>query len=574
MARIRNFLNKYLSKLNYGRKSPVDSEPRIGVYKEVHENPSTGSTYKSPAETAIPKRSKLKANLFIFLLTPIAFIAPDFICKLFNQHNQTALSGKFILGMAIFSLFLSFSPRIFIVLILMIFIIIEIIQFCHLFYYNSLLTSAKISLLFEEFLEVWQVAGEAISFLYLVPLIVLAPYFTLIFCLFKLEKLRFKSIFAILPSLIILLIIPYRVNQAYNGVNYYPDPADHSLRNSLYAFSNFLLNQYTPNAKANIKYQDYEIKETYSDKANIILIIGESVNPKHMSLFGYNKDTNPLLSKLKTDPNFLSLRSISGAVSTIVSLPVLLNGIYEPNNYDALEKTPANLFKLAKLHDYKTFYISAQSGALLTNIGSQYIDYLMFNSKDPILFAQHQDQALLKIIDKLEYGENNFVVLHQRNIHAPYEANYAKYPEFDFFKVNRENYQQFLTDTYDNATRYNDYLIYKMIDFFRNKFSKHTYIFFTSDHGEALGAENIYGHSFLHPEIYSIPFLAYLPENGIIKPKHLMNQEPICHYQVHNLIASIIGFEIINPNLRNNICYIQGTNLYGLNEYLEYDKSK
>jgi heptose-I-phosphate ethanolaminephosphotransferase len=284
-----------------------------------------------------------------------------------------------------------------------------------------------------------------------------------------------------------------------------------------------------------------------------------------MSLFGYKKNTNPLLSSLKNDPNFNWLPGISGGVSTTVSTALLINGIYEPNNYKALEDKKANLFKLAKQHNFKNFYISAQTGALLANLSSENIDYTIFRKKAPLLFSRYQDEALLKIIPDLDYADKNFIVINQRNAHAPYESNYQHDLKLKYFPVNDKNYQQFLIDTYDNAMLYNDYIIYGIIDFYRNKFKGPTYIFFTSDHGEGLGP--VYGHSILDRSVAQIPFMSY-----IINGKNEVFQTPICHYEVNNAVARALGFNIINPNLKPGTCYIQGTDLYGLNEYIEFKK--
>lgn len=513
----------------------------------------------------------LKPNLILSIAVILAIIAPDFISQIFNENNQATLSGKFLLGLLFFGVFLSFTPRLFASFILGFFILLELIQFGHLFYYNSLISSAKFSLLFEEFDEVLEVAQEAIAFMFLVPLVVLLPYGIFFYVFNKLEKKRIQNKWFILTVLLVLAIIPHRVNKTYNGVNYYPDPADHSLRNSLYAYTNYLLNNINPSQRSNQKYQDYKIEDIpkWEDKqANIILIIGESINPRHMSLFGYHKDTNPMLSSFKQDPNFTYMKAISSGVNTLVSVPLLLNGIYEPNNYEALEKIPVNLFKLAKKHNFKNFYISSQSGSLLTNVGAEFIDHTIFRKKLPILFNKYQDEAFLKIIPELDYAKNNFIVIHQRSIHAPYETNYSHNPEFNYFPVRNDNYKDFLVDTYDNAIRFNDYLIYELINFYKNKFNGPTYIFFTPDHGEGIGHNNVYGHSNLNEEIYNVPFLAYVNNSDL----SINYKEPICHYEIHNIIAHLLGFEIINPNVEKDVCYVQGTNLYGLNEFVRYKK--
>ncbi len=518
--------------------------------------------------------SRIRNNVCLSLLTIIALIAPDFLAQVFNDNDQAVLSGKFLLGISFFAVFLSLAPRIFVFSILTFFICIELIQFCNLFYYGVLITSAKFRLLFEEFDEVWLVAKEAVSFLYLVPLIALVPYVILWIAYNKLENKRFKFKLAIIPVLLLLSIIPYRVHNAYHGANYYPDPTDHSLRNSLYALTNCLYNLINPSPVIDMDYKDYQIESISAESnknINVILIIGESANYRHMSLFGYKRDTNPLLITLKNDPNFIYLKGLSGGVSTPVSLSLLLNSIYEPNNLKEFEKKSANLFKLAKQHGFKTFYISAQSGSLLTNIGAEFIDYKLFRKKAPLLFSKYQDEALLKIIPDLDYAKQNFIVINQRNAHAPYEENYAYNPKFNYFPANKENYQQFRIDTYDNAMRYNDYLIYQMIQFYKQKFSGPTYIFFTSDHGEVLDSSKVaFGHAELKEEVAEVPFLAYIQNADLYQIRQL--KQPVFHYELSQLIANILGFKINNPNQKDSVFYIHGTELDGHNQFIEYHK--
>ncbi|MEK6733594.1 MAG: phosphoethanolamine transferase [Pseudomonadota bacterium] len=521
----------------------------------------------------LPIKSRLKYNIILALLIPLALIAPDFIAQVFNSADAAILSKKFLLGIIFFGLFLSFADKILAYFILGFFIFLELIQFGHLFYYDSLITSAKYSLLFSELDEVFVAAKEASRYLLIVPFVVLAPYGILIFLFSKFDSRKLKTKWAILPLLCLLAIIPYRVNKIYNGVNYYPDPADHSLRNSLYAFSNYILNITIP-TNLETKYKEYKIipsEDWKNKKANIVLIIGESMNPMHMSLFtNYKYDTNPMLSTLKNDKNFTYMLGLSSGVNTLVSVQLLLNGIYEPNNHKAIESISGNLFKLAKEHKFKTFFISAQSGASMTNIGYEYIDYIIFRQKAPDLFNKYNDEAFLKIIPDLDYAEKNFIVLHQRNIHAPYETNYSHDPKFSHFPVDASSYKQFLVDTYDNAVRFNDSLLYKIFEFYKNKFDGPTYIFFTPDHGEGVGDNNIWGHAFLNEQIYTIPFLSYIVNAD---PK-INAKAPICHYEIHDMIAKILGFNIYNPNIKPDICYIQSTNLYGINEFVEFNKNQ
>jgi glucan phosphoethanolaminetransferase (alkaline phosphatase superfamily) len=518
---------------------------------------------------------KLFPNIVIALVFTLGLIAPDFIAQIFNSSDQANLSGKFIAGIFFFSIFLSFVPRFFALAVLLFFMLLELVQFGHLFYYKSLITAQRYALLFEEFEDILIASKEAIKYLYIAPMVVLLPYLTMFLVLFKLDKVKIKSNICILFVSLMLTILPTRVYEKYNGVNFYPDPADHSLRNSLYAFCNFVLNKIEPQELLQNNYLEYQVKDNFlaQEKLNIILIIGESVNPRYMSLFGYEKDTTPLLNNLKNDKNFIFGKAISAAVNTTVSVPLLLNGIYEPNNFNALETRPINLFKLAKKHAFKNFYISSQSGSLLTNVDAEYIDTSIYRQKSPILFELKEDEALLEIGKELDYGNKNFIVLHKRNIHAPYEDNYKHNQKFNKLTLNKANHQEMLLSSYENALRFEDEVIESILEYYINKFDTPTYIFFTPDHGEGLGVDNTYGHSDLKPEIYNILFMAYLKNDKFaIRNKIEKFKLPLCHYEIHNIIAYLLGFDINNPNYNKDICYVQGSNLYGNNSFVKVQK--
>ena len=119
--------------------------------------------------------------------------------------------------------------------------------------------------------------------------------------------------------------------------------------------------------------------------------------------------------------------------------------------------------------------------------------------------------------------------------------------------------------------RYNDYLIYEMIQFYKQKFNGPTYIFFTSDHGEVLDSSKVaFGHADLKEEVAQVPFLAYINNANSKELRNLV--EPVSHYELGNVIAKILGFRINNPNRKKGLFYIHGTELDGHNEFIEYHK--
>jgi glucan phosphoethanolaminetransferase (alkaline phosphatase superfamily) len=130
-------------------------------------------------------------------------------------------------------------------------------------------------------------------------------------------------------------------------------------------------------------YLPYEVKNTndgFDEPITIVYIIGESVNFKHMSLFGYEKDTTPKLRELSKEQNFYYTTGIAGGVNTLSSCKFIMNAIQEPDNVRQTSSNQTNLFRLAKEKGFKTFYISNQRDNVLMSIGGvNYIDKIVTN---------------------------------------------------------------------------------------------------------------------------------------------------------------------------------------------------
>ena len=509
----------------------------------------------------------LSFNLLISFLVFNLFIITDFFQILFFAKFRLVADYQFITLIAFFSIFLSFSKDKFFYLILILLFFIQLVEFCNLSYFGEFISPEAIGLILSETKEIASSGIANFSYIYK---IILFPIFSFIILLvfFKLvERRRFTHSFASIAVLIILAITPIKVLKNSNFSIYYPDQTMHTMRNGIYAFSGYFFKLLPLELFGNsLKplYSPYQIKKISEPfSKNIILVIGESVNYEHMSLFGYSRDTNPKL-KNWINKGLIFRKSISSSTSTKISLPLILNSVREPNNLQMLETKNANLFKLAKEAGFKTIFISAQESVLSRGIGVSFIDDMIVYEQKKSLFNQFHDDALLKILNNIKLGENNFIVLHQRNSHSPYQNNYEHRKEFAYFTEKVSDYKQFINNTYDNSILYNDSLLNEMLENFTKITDSFTF-FFTSDHGEMLGENNLYGHVKFNSEVTRIPFLIYSNNYKINFPI----EENITHYEFSELIAKSLGYQIINPNLRDNIFYIHGNNHNNVYEVLD-----
>jgi glucan phosphoethanolaminetransferase (alkaline phosphatase superfamily) len=507
-------------------------------------------------------------NLIIALLIFNLFIVTDFLQTIFFKKFILVPDGKFIALIAVFSICLSFAANKLFFTVLMSLFFIQMVEFCHLSYFGEFINPDSIGLIFSEVGEILHSGIANFLYIYKITILPVFSFIILLVSFYLFNNRRVVSNIAFIPIVIILSVVPIKVIKNPNFSIYYPDQTMHTMRNGIYAFSGYLFKLLPAkllSSSTKVDYIPYQVKNISPALAkNIILVIGESVNYEHMSLFGYNRETNPKL-KNWLDKGLIFRKSISSSTSTKISLPLILNAVREPNNLLMLNSKSANLFNIAKQAGFKTIFISAQESVLSRGVGASFIDNMIVYDKEKDLFDQYCDDALMKILAKIDLAEKNFIVLHQRNSHSPYQNNYKHRKEFAQFDNQVDDYHQFTNNTYDNSILYNDSLLSEMLEKFSN--NKESFIFFfTSDHGEMLGENNLYGHVKFDIKATKIPFLFYSNIDNI----NFSIEENITHYEISNLIAKSLGHEIINPNNKGNIFYIHGNNHNNVYEVLDY----
>ena len=226
---------------------------------------------------------------------------------------------------------------------------------------------------------------------------------------------------------------------------------------------------------------------------NIVVVIGESHNRHHSSLYGYEKETNPLLGKLSnlfvfddvitsynaTSPsfkNFLSTASVGGT-SEWYEEP-LFPTIFKQAGYNVVFNS--NQFVL----DYAMDFYSAQCCFFFNpKISSRMFSYM--NSK---LFDY--DGELIEEYKKnrktIERDSMNLVIHHLYGQHVDPKERYPK--DFTYFTEMNYTERTELPDkekeyvsVYDNATRYNDFVVSQIISLYKDK---DAIVIYFADHGE------------------------------------------------------------------------------------------
>lgn len=243
---------------------------------------------------------------------------------------------------------------------------------------------------------------------------------------------------------------------------------------------------------------------------NIIVVLGETLTQRFMSLYGYERPTTPFLETLKASPNFFYTTSLSSGVFTHVSVPFFLNLTYGDAGARQIATGENCLFKLAKANGFSTHFLSTQS---LQNLGS-ITPYLCQSNLDDFRglealspgvtdkFAAVDSDGLPLLKELLDGGRRNFVVLQQRGSHPPLELRSRR--SVALFHSGPDEQQ----DMYDNSVLEFD-LYWRTLHSLLSTRKEKNLVVFLSDHGAHATDPNEKGHGLLRASRFEVPFMVH-----------------------------------------------------------------
>lgn len=227
---------------------------------------------------------------------------------------------------------------------------------------------------------------------------------------------------------------------------------------------------------------------------NVVLIIGESYNKRHAQLYGYGLETTPNIARRRDKGELVCFADMvtpwnvtSNAFKSFLST----HSDDEPGLWADGVLFPA-LFKQAGYHVSfftQQFEKSARQTAADFNgsffLNDDELDSLCFDSRNKLKWRY--DEGLLKEYKRhsKEYGEYNLFIFHLLGQHVAYEPRTPKKQVY-FTKdsIRREDLtdaeRQVVAD-YDNATRYNDFVVDGILNFFAGQ---DAVVIYMPDHGE------------------------------------------------------------------------------------------
>ena len=287
----------------------------------------------------------------------------------------------------------------------------------------------------------------------------------------------------------------------------------------------------------------------------VILMLGESSNCKHWSLYGYQLPTTPHLDQLR-DSLIICSDIVPSYGTTASSLPNVLS-IRNTSENRAKWYTYGTIIGIAQKAKYKVHWISNQwyKENILTLIASE-ADNVQYVKK------QHYcdygrlvlDEEMLPILtDALcDTFPSQFIIMHCAGSHFEYDTMYP--PQFNKFSAsdipsndrNLSDSQKTMISHYDNAILYTDTIIASAISLLQADSTHSTLLIYVSDHSEDVydTSTDYYGHATKPNQQIHVPMIIwandkYKQQNPTIWNNLQSNANKA--YSSENLIYTIMG---------------------------------
>lgn len=294
---------------------------------------------------------------------------------------------------------------------------------------------------------------------------------------------------------------------------------------------------------------------TTDDSTLVVVIIGESCNRNHMSLYGYGRETTP---RLQSRNDILLFDNVISANSN--TLRSVMNFLTESNTDRPLPvDSSTHIFDILSSSPYKSYWLSNQSPIGLWDNGvttlaqnadvKRFVNITASSSKESTMTVS-LDQRLFEPLmaaldDTVKY---KVVFLHLMGCHTQYNKRYpASFARFE----DKGDKRTRIVNTYDNAVLYSDFIvdsIFSMLNSYSLAHNKtRISAIYLSDHGENVYDEGDYsGHDYsdrIPNANVEIPFIMWFsPSQRDYAATHYPNLAERLHtpYMIDDLFHTII----------------------------------
>jgi lipid A ethanolaminephosphotransferase len=298
----------------------------------------------------------------------------------------------------------------------------------------------------------------------------------------------------------------------------------------------------------------------------LILIAGETARAADFSLGGYQRDTNPELSK---EHVVYFSNTTSCGTATATSIPCMFS-VFPRSEYTHRKGLETeNLLDVLGHAGVNVTWLDNDTGAY--NVADR-VSYTYLPPSADARFCRNGECMDDILIDKVDHWldgvhGDSVLVLHELGSHGP--AYYQRYPDsFRRFVPDCRTGEfgscspQEIINAYDNTVAYTDHVVAKAIDKLKQRAgSMRGAVMYLSDHGESLGENGIYLHGapyMIAPvQQTHIPFLAWLSDGlsaGAGFDMACLARRSGGSYSQDNLFHSVLGLmdvstKVYDPSL-------------------------
>lgn len=338
---------------------------------------------------------------------------------------------------------------------------------------------------------------------------------------------------------------------------------------------------------------------TYSNGIDLFVYVGESTSSMHWGLYGYPRDTTPLLDELAKGPGFLTFRNVLAththtAPSLLQALVLVKEDKHVIGNTDTIYATRRSRKSIvAHLGEsgVRTSWFSNQSITGTWNQASSLIAEEAIQSRwsvDDRLFPNadidrpFDEEFFSKVLEDIDLqGRAKSIFLHSYAGHGEYQdhvpTEFRKQLDNSLddlrpraivgdLKVWNPDRAISQIEAYDSAMTYIDHSLASIINSYVITSMRPTVLVYFSDHGESPSTMRGHDSARFVFEMVAIPLIVYFNDTARAQNPALFSQlkefaeaqHPLSLASVPFLIAEIMG---LRSNTLGNQKFTQMTNL-------------
>jgi glucan phosphoethanolaminetransferase (alkaline phosphatase superfamily) len=369
-------------------------------------------------------------------------------------------------------------------------------------------------------------------------------------------------------ALLLLIALGFRAGLRKKEAGIFPTLAMPSSIGSVHALGlafKWLLQRQHEEDVSRFGSMSYIYRASPHPPVNVAVIMGESINPGRMSLFGSGKDTTPLLlRRAMANASFRLVARVgfSAGNASNASIGSFLSGSPFPKRVAGQR----SLFELAKQQGFATYYFSAQKRSPLDVAEvSGFVDRVETQETNVQAFKARRDWMLLDMLRGVPSTERSFLFFYQRVNHAPYYNHQIERAE-PYFAYPRGRDE--ILHNYDVGLRSYDRIVDGLLAEFETRPGA-TFVFLTSDHAEMLGEHGLWGHNIKGSlECALVPMMLFTNRPNHPVARSFEAAEWLDAYTMARLVLACLGVEAEVNGHADGAFYINNALPFGRGGYM------